>query len=261
MKARKTVQILTLALLVLVPVMNKKGITFLSGSLYSFAAGPVWITDPLIGMQTLLTAMTVDAALLLSMMIPVLFAFAFGRAFCGWVCPQNTLSEIADAMAAKIGVKRFFNLGTTAVPRYIVLGVLLVLLPLTGIPLASLLSAPGIISVQVSQLILRGSAGLEAALIGLIVIAELLLVRRGWCNYVCPVGTFLGLFRFRKTMKVVFRPDADRVCGNCLACADACPLGLNPLQEGSSPQCHNCGACVAACGGLKGWKKPLMFKR
>jgi ferredoxin-type protein NapH len=259
-KARRTIQLLTLALLALVPVLNKKGITLVSGSLYSFAIGPVWITDPLIGIQTLLTALSLDLALLLSMTIPLILAFALGRVFCGWICPQNTLSEIADAMAAKIGIKRLFSPRRSSVPRYVVLGCLLVLIPLTGIPLASLLSAPGIISVQASQLILQGAAGLELGLIGLIVIAELFLVRRGWCNYVCPVGTFLGLFRVRKTMKVVFLPDADRVCGNCLACADACGLGLNPVQDGIYPQCHNCGACVAACGEIKGGKKPLMFK-
>src|SRR5574337_477498 len=68
-----------LVLLALIPFLNKKGITFVSGSLYSLAIGPVWITDPLIGVQTVLTATRLDLALLLSMVIPVV---QIGRASC-----------------------------------------------------------------------------------------------------------------------------------------------------------------------------------
>jgi Fe-S-cluster-containing dehydrogenase component len=61
-------------------------------------------------------------------------------------------------------------------------------------------------------------------------------------------------------MKIAFAPDARRPCGKCLACADACRLGLDPMQEGLYPQCHNCGACVEACRAMKADKKPLAFK-
>src|SRR5574337_530287 len=76
---RRAVQASTLVLLALIPFLNKKGITFVSGSLYSLAIGPVWITDPLIGVQTVLTATRLDLALLLSMVIPVV---QIGRASC-----------------------------------------------------------------------------------------------------------------------------------------------------------------------------------
>lgn len=256
---RRAVQASTLVLLALIPFLNKKGITFVSGSLYSLAIGPVWITDPLIGVQTVLTATRLDLALLLSMVIPVVLALVLGRVFCGWACPQNTISELVDALAVKLGIRRFTP-RPAAVPRYALLGVILLLLPLTAVPLASFLSAPGIISVQAAQLVSQGAAGLELALIGAIAVCELLLVRRAWCNYVCPVGSFLGIFRSRKTLKVVFAPDGERVCGKCMACADACGLGLNPVREGLYPQCHNCGACIAACDRMKAEKKPLVFR-
>lgn len=259
-RARKIVQALTIVLLVVVPLLNKKGITIVSGTLYSLAIGPVWITDPLIGIQTILTTLTADTTLLLSMLIPVVLTLALGRVFCGWACPQNTISEFVDFAADKLGLKRPFGKNTTAVPRYTVLVFILVLTPLAGIPLASLLSAPGIISVQVAKFIYEGIVGLELGLIGLIVVVELILVRRVWCNYLCPIGSFSGIFRLKRTLKVVFAEDAEHACGKCMACAEACRLGLNPMEGGIYPQCHNCGACIAACDGIQSEKRPLTFK-
>ncbi len=259
-RLRKGIQVLTIILVILVPILNRNGITMLTGSLYSFAIGPVWITDPLIGFQTILTTMTADRTLLLSMLLPVILALLFGRVFCSWACPQNTISELVDIAATKFGIKRPFGKRTTAVPRYAVLAVILILTPLARLPLASLLSAPGIISVQTAKFVYEGIVGLELSLIAVIIVFELVIVRRGWCNYVCPVGSFLGIFRFKKTLKVVFAEDGEHVCGKCLACADACGLGLNPMESGIYPQCHNCGECIAACETMKAKKRPLVFK-
>jgi ferredoxin-type protein NapH len=259
-KWRRSVQGLTLVLLVLVPVLNKRGWTFLTGSLYSFSIGPVWFTDPLIGLQTLLTAMTPDAALLLSVLLPAAAAFALGRVFCSWICPQNTLSELVDAAATRFGFRRPLTPAPKALPRYAVLAVVVVLIPLLGVPLASLLSAPGIISVQTAQLVTQGTIGLELSLVGIIILLEVFLVRRAWCNHLCPVGSFLGLLRTRRTLRVVFRPDAERPCEGCLACAHACSLGLDPRERGLYPQCHNCGDCVRACDGITGKQRPLRFE-
>ena len=259
-RLRKRVQILTIILVVLVPILNKKGITLVTGSLYSLAIGPIWITDPLIGFQAILTTMKADTTLLLSLVLPVVLALALGRVFCGWACPQNTISELVDLAAMKFGRKRPLGKRTTAFPRYGILAAVLIGSPLLGIPLASLLSAPGIISVQVAKLIYEGIVGLELGLIAVIVLFEFFLVRRGWCNYLCPVGSFLGIFRFKKTLKVVFAENAVQVCGKCLACVDACGLGLNPMEGGIYPQCHNCGECISACETMKAEKRPLVYK-
>jgi ferredoxin-type protein NapH len=256
---RRITQGLTLLLIIAVPVMNIKGITAVTGSLYSMAFGPLQITDPLSGFQVLISGMDWDNVLLLSLLIPVLLALFFGRVFCGWVCPQNALSELFDFLSEKLKPRRMFHPPLTAMWRYGLLILLIALVLFLHFPVANLISAPGIISVQITKYIYEGRVGIELGLIGLIVLAEVFLIRRVWCNYVCPVGGFLGVFRFGKTMRVHYKEDADHICGRCSECVLACRLGLDPMAGNLYPLCHNCGDCIAACERIKNEGKPLFF--
>lgn len=257
---RRATQIATLVLIGLIPVLNLKGITVLTGTLYSFAVGPVWVTDPLSGLQVIISAFAADRVLLVSLGIPLVFALVFGRVFCGWICPQNTLSELADFLAGRIKLNRFQRPSPSPNIRYLIMMLLIILVPVFGFPVANLISAPGIISVQTSHVIFFGLAGMELSLVGAIVLAEMFLVRRLWCNYICPQGAFLGLFRTGKTLKVRFREDEEHVCGQCLECVKACQLGLNPMGGKIYPLCHNCGDCIVACEKMNAGRKPLSFR-
>ena len=257
---RRIIQLASLAVFVVIPFMNIAGISFVSGTLYSLAVGPVWITDPLIGLQTILTSLRLDARLLISMAIPIAITLVAGRVFCSWICPQNTLSEWVDQAAVKIGIKRL--LPSTAQPRvrtFITAAVLLAA-PLAGFPLASLLSAPGIITSQTARLIKEGAVGAEIILIAVILASELFVARRVWCNALCPVGGFLAFFRLPRTLRVALIEDEKRVCGHCRACVDVCQLGLDPLEGNIYPLCHNCGDCIKACESMKSGPQPLMFR-
>lgn len=258
---RRAVQLLSLVAMVAVPLANSQGFNAVSGTFYSVSLGPLILTDPLIAIQSLLATLRFDAVLLASALLPLGLALGLGRVFCGWVCPQNTLSELFDTVAARLGLRRFFNLspaGTLA--RYVTLAVILTATLLFGFPLASLFSAPGIISVQTARLIYEGSVGLELALIGVIILAEIFLVRRVWCNHLCSVGSTLILFRTRRTMRVVMAEDDGHACIHCRECARACRLGLNPMAGEVVPQCHNCGACIDACRDMTGERRPLSFR-
>ena len=206
------------------------------------------------------------------MLIPVAIALIFGRVFCGWMCPQNAISEFFDYASRKIstlppfskggivGGFQIFNITPSAKPRYAIMLFYSYQCPFSAFPIANLISAPGIISVQVTKYLYEGIVGLELGLIGIIVISEFFLIRRGWCNYICPVGSFLGLFRFKKTMKVVYIEDKEHTCGGCIDCVTACQLGLNPMEDGIYPLCHNCGDCIDTCKKIKSRGQPLSFK-
>jgi ferredoxin-type protein NapH len=256
---RRITQLATTVLLIAVPLLNLKGIDVLAGSLYSMALGPLWITDPLSGLQVILITLSADTTLLLSMSLPVAFALVFGRVFCAWICPQNLLSEIADYLRNKIGLERLIKLPPSSLPRYAVLAIMLTLALVAGFPAANLISAPGIISVQISEFIMTGTAGIELLLIGAIIMIEFFVIRRVWCNYICPVGGFLGIFRTTKTMKVVYQSETDQ-CIKCGACVKACQLELNPMGGTIYPLCHNCADCIAACEKATNKKNPLSFR-
>jgi ferredoxin-type protein NapH len=222
--------------------------------------GPVDITDPLSGFQVMLLTFSATSALLFSMLIPIVFTYVFGRAFCGWLCPQNLFSEFADMASQKMIGRRMLSFTPTAIPRYVVLALMLAGCFAAGFPLANLISAPGIISVQTNSIVSSGTIGAEAVLIGIILIGEIFVLRRFWCNYVCTVGGFLGIFRFRKTLQVVFSEDAGHQCSKCHECQKACQLGLDPPGGKIYPLCHNCGDCIAACEKTTGSLNPLCFK-
>ncbi len=265
---RRITQALTILLIIAMPLMNKKGIAVITGSLYSLSIDGIWITDPLSGFQVIVSTLSANTTLILSMLIPISIALVFGRIFCSWMCPQNSISELFDYIARRLfpllkwgkeGL-RLFNLSPSAKPRYAILIALFALTPLLGFPVANLISSPGIISVQITKYFYEGIVGIELGLIGIIVVLEVFFVRRLWCNYICPVGSFLGIFRSGKTMKVVYSEDAEHLCGRCMECVDVCQLGLNPMGGKVYPLCHNCGDCIVKCEKIKGKGKPLSFK-
>lgn len=256
---RRITQVSTILLIIAIPILNTKGITVITGTLYSLAIDGVWITDPLSVLQVITSSFSADIILLLSMLIPVALALALGRVFCGWICPQNTLSELFDFINEKMKIKRILHPSLSARFRYGILIALIAMTLLLRFPVANLISAPGIISVQVTKFVYEGMVGPEFGLIVLTIIAEVFLIKRVWCNYICPVGGFLGLLRFSKTMKVVYKEDAEHVCGKCFECVKACRLGLNPMSGRIYPLCHNCGECIAACKKIKAEGKPLRF--
>ncbi len=181
-------------------------------------------------------------------------------AFCSWLCPQNLFSEITDILSRKLFRQRSAIVPPTPIPRWGILALIIVGSLVVGFPLASLISAPGIISLQISTAVFEGTVGLETGLIAFILLAEFFILRRFWCKYVCGVGTVLGFFRCGKTLKVAFHDDHERPCIRCGACSRACQFDLNPMQGKLYPQCHNCGDCIAACAESTKGRNPLQFR-
>lgn len=78
---------------------------------------------------------------------------------------------------------------------------------------------------------------------------------RWWCNRICPVGTFLGLFSRFAVFRV--RIDASK-CVKCGLCAKACDKGALAVRDDktiavNSTNCVICLDCIGTCkkGALK----------
>ena len=92
--------------------------------------------------------------------------------------------------------------------------------------------------------------GLFAAVIGVFAL-DALLLQRGWCGHLCPLGAFWSVVGNAGLIKPVF---IDRRCTRCGDCLKVCPEPqvINFKQAAAcgiiaSGECTSCGKCAAVC--------------
>lgn len=82
----------------------------------------------------------------------------------------------------------------------------------------------------------------------LIITACALLGGRIWCNTICPVGTFLGLFSRFSLFRISIDEDKCTECGRCVrGCKASCIDGVNHTIDYS--RCVDCFDCIGRCSG------------
>ncbi len=251
---RKAVQLFTLLFLFAIPILILFEVRFIIGNLYSISIGGLDITDPSMVLQNILLSRWFYVPLLISAIIPVIIAFLFGRVFCSWVCPYNTILEEAERIYSKILakfiIKRKAKQANKNPNPFIYWGIYLVLMLsalILGIPLFTFLSAPGIISSQIAAGIIGNGIGLELIIVITILLSEVISGRRFWCKYVCPVSASLSLFRTKKTMRIAYNELKCDCTGSIDPCSNSCPYNLIPKGDSLYPYCTNCGLCIRTC--------------
>jgi len=254
-RARVLVQIGSLLFFIAIPILNRFEISALLGTLYAVSIGGLDVADPVMVLQAILLTKSIYFPLLLATVVPIVLALVFGRVFCSWICVYNTLGEWLDAAGRKLLPKRWrqqhhFKHGHNP-PKYrfwLIFAILLLSVPIFGIPLLSYLSAPGLITSAISQAILGMGIGVEILLVVAVLAAEALLLRRFWCKYICPVGACLVLFQTKKTLRLTYDGARCDCKPGTAPCYSVCPLHLAPKDIDSIyPYCLNCGLCVEFC--------------
>jgi len=93
----------------------------------------------------------------------------------------------------------------------------------------------------------RVTAWVLLALFGLATGLALVFERRAFCNYVCPIGGFTGLYA--KTAPLEVRVVDTALCATHSekTCYQACPWGLYPVALRDSAACGLCMECLRAC--------------
>jgi len=186
-------------------------------------------------------------SLLLLLLVFLLVTLVFGRVWCGWACPQTTLTDLAEWWARKTGLKIERNRLRGAWPRKVLAhaGFLLLSL-LTGANLVWYFIEPERFFRQLAGGTLHpGAWGTMLAVAG-VVYADLGFIRRMVCRDFCPYGRFQAALADRATL-VLHRPanEAER-CIDCGACVRACPMNID-IRNGDQIECINCGRCLDAC--------------
>lgn len=230
------------------------------GGPWSVQIGPVSMTDPLAGAESIFASKQLVWVLLISLFIPIIGTILLGRVFCSWVCPMGLLLEFTDKLR---NVLRFLeirphNLHFSRSIKYILLGVGLALTVMMSMPILGYIYPPAIIGREAHDLVfgifdrmeegrsgfwMGGLTWMSLIILG-IALFEVTVSRRWWCRYVCPGGGLYSLLGKIRLIRVKRVADKCTLCGDCVV---VCPMGLVPMQDVMGVECDNCGLCVSSC--------------
>lgn len=171
------------------------------------------------------------------------YAVLAGRAFCGWVCPMNIITDAANWLRKKLGISSSVRMDRNV--RYWIIGLSLIISALLSIAAFEWVSP---ISMLHRGVVLGMGFGWLAVLS--VFLFDLLVIKDGFCGHVCPLGGFYALTgRFS-----IIKPGFDNEkCNACMKCIDTCPekqvLHMVGKEDGLilSGECTNCGRCIEVC--------------
>ena len=184
----------------------------------------------------------------------LLFALAFGRMICGWLCPFGLVQDLLHRVPVpKLGKKSWMRpltrfrwamlilAGAGAYLAYFAVG--------TGKPLFCAYVCPaGMLEGALPLMALRPelfqAAGRLTVWKGAILAAFLLAmtaVYRPFCRFACPLGLWYGFWN----RLAIFGVAVDETtCVHCGRCAQVCPMDA---EIAGDAYCIFCGKCVTEC--------------
>lgn len=174
-----------------------------------------------------------------------------GKAFCSWLCPIGTISEMIAEFGEKITGKRITVPKWLDWPlrslKYLLLGFfLMAIIPMSVMQLQMFLNSPynKVADIKLFNFFL------ELSTTGFVIILLLFifstLIRGFWCRYLCPYGALLGITGLFSPVKISRNPVS---CIDCGLCAKACPssIKVDKVTRVISDECSLCLSCVDVC--------------
>ena len=200
----------------------------------------------------------------------VVFTVAFGRLFCGWVCPQTIFMEMVfrrieywiegdSEKQRKLSNSKWD--GNKILRRG---GKILVFFIISFI-IANYFLSYFIGMDQVVSYVRDGALAHLGVLIPLLIFTTVFFLVYLWfreqvCLIVCPYGRLQGVMLDKDSVVVAydyvrgeprkrFRKHEERSegdCVDCMECVKVCPTGID-IRNGTQLECVNCTACIDAC--------------
>ena len=149
-------------------------------------------------------------SVLLFFLLPILFAFLFGRVFCAGVCPFGALQELVNVKNYKLSKAVTTVLGI--IPWIYLIFAILYAVTRSGFIICRFDPFIGIFR-------LGGDIGL--IVFGVLLLIASIFTGRPFCRFICPYGALLSLFSRVSIWKVALTRES---CINCELCHNACPV-------------------------------------
>lgn len=143
-------------------------------------------------------------------LLPVVFAFFFGRVFCAGVCPMGALQELVNVKNGRISK-----------PVAMVLGLLPWLYLILTILYAITHSRFLVCEFDPFIGIFRLGGNVELLAFGILLLIISVFTGRPFCRFLCPYGALLSLFSAVSIKKVEI---TKKKCINCDLCHNSCPV-------------------------------------
>lgn len=269
-KYRKYVSYILLAFLILAPFVKINGNQFLLFNVlerrFNIFGFPFWPQD-----FYLFVIM-----MIIGVVFIIFFTAAFGRIFCGWICPQTIFMEmvfrrieywIDGDRGAQIRLDKQAWNADKIKKRALKWFIFFVI----SFLIANIFLAYFIGSNRLIQYVFEGPLNHISTLISLLIFTGVFYFIFAWfreqvCIIACPYGRLQGVLLDNKSIVVAydhkrgerevgrakFKKNEDREasgkgdCIDCFQCVHVCPTGID-IRNGTQLECINCTACIDAC--------------
>ena len=215
-------------------------------------------------------------SMLIGVVFITLFTVAFGRIFCGWICPQTIFMEMVFRrieywIEGDRNKQRKLARQKWDAEKIRKNGLKFFIFALISFIIANVFLAYLIGSDKLIEHITEGPLNNTSTLISLLIFTAVFYFVFAWfreqvCIIACPYGRLQGVLLNTKSIVVAydhkrgegesgrkkFRKNEDREalghgdCIDCLQCVHVCPTGID-IRNGTQLECVNCTACIDEC--------------
>ncbi len=202
----------------------------------------------------------------------VLFTAAFGRLFCGWVCPQTIFMEmlfrkveyLIEGDAAKQKILKNSPWTTEKIRKKTIKHIVFYLLAfiIANFFLAYIIGMDELVKIITEPVSKHVIGFMSILLFSGIFYGVYAYFREQACTVVCPYGRLQSVLLDRNSMIVAYDHKRGEPrgkykknqpaelntgdCIDCFQCVKVCPTGID-IRNGTQMECVGCTACIDAC--------------
>jgi cytochrome c oxidase accessory protein FixG len=202
----------------------------------------------------------------------VLFTAAFGRLFCGWVCPQTIFMEMlfrkveylieGDAAKQRLlknapWTARKFRIKASKHFAFFLLSFII-----ANFFLSYIIGMDELIKIITEPVTQHVGGFIAIVIFSAVFYGVYAYFREQACTVVCPYGRLQSVLLDRNSMVVAYdykrgeprgkyKKDKEAQaslgdCIDCFQCVKVCPTGID-IRNGTQMECVGCTACIDAC--------------